>query len=320
MKPITTAPPKDRATIETLIQPTQAILEDMSCNAVLDLFHKDKKIFSIPVVDQKQIPVGIVIRQEITEIFSRPFMKELAGDKPISSLMNKKPIIVNCENTVEDVVRIILDAGIQHMVSGFIITKGGKYLGMGNGHDLIIEIMNHRQQHLFELAHFDQLTGLPNRTLLLDRLGQAISAADRADNNISLLFIDLDGFKEINDTYGHDVGDWLLKEVSDKLSACVRDGDTVARLGGDEFVVVLLDSSQKRSEVVAGRILERISQPYMKEKNVSFNSVSASIGIAKYPKHANDINELMSAADLAMYVAKKSGKNQYYICREKAKK
>lgn len=312
-------PSNTTITIESLIHHTPAIREDMSCDAALDLFHKNKKIFSLPVVDEKQNPVGIVIRQEITEIFSRPYMKELAGDKPISSLMNKKPIIVNSENTIEDVARIILDAGIQHMVSGFIITKGGKYLGMGNGHDLIIEIMNHRQQHLFELAHFDQLTGLPNRTLLLDRLGQALSSAARSHNNISLLFIDLDGFKEINDTYGHDVGDWLLKEVSNKLLACMRDGDTVARLGGDEFVVVLLDSSQKQSEIVAERILEKVCQPYAKEKNVSFNTVSASIGIAQYPEHANDINELMSAADTAMYAAKKSGKSRYYISREKAR-
>lgn len=299
-------------TVELLLKSVISVHEQTSCIKVLELFHADKKLYALPVVNDKDRPVGIIVRQDITEFFSKQYVKELKGKKPISTLMNDDPIIVDRNAGIEDVARIILDAGMEHMVSGFIIIKEKKYFGMANGYDLLDEMTSRKQKHLFGLAHFDQLTGLPNRTLLLDRLNQAISVSSRASRAISLLFIDLDGFKPVNDTYGHATGDRLLKEVAERLITCLREGDTAARIGGDEFVVILPESDLDRAITVANRILGTLRVPYeLGRKTIS--SISASIGIAEYQTHASDLNTLLTAADNAMYVAKKSGKDRFAV-------
>lgn len=305
-------PDSTHTTVEHLLRVVPSVHESTSCIKVLELFHADKKLYALPVVNDKDRPVGIIVRQDLTEFFSKQYVKELKGKKPISTLMDDDPIIVDRNTGIEDVARIILDAGMEHMVSGFIIIKEKKYFGMANGYDLLDEMTSRKQKHLFGLAHFDQLTGLPNRTLLLDRLNQAISVSNRAARAISLLFIDLDGFKPVNDTYGHAIGDRLLKEVAERLISCLREGDTAARLGGDEFVVILLESDLERAITVAHRILGTLRIPYeFGKKNIS--SISASIGIAEYPNHAAELDSLLTAADNAMYVAKKNGKNQFAI-------
>lgn len=297
------------ATVELLLKNVISKHESTSCIEVLELFHKDKKLYALPVVNDKDRPVGMIVRQNLTEFFSKQYVKELNGRKPITILMDDSPIIVDRNTGIDDVARIVLDAGIEYMVSGFIVTKDKKYLGMANGYDLLSEMTRRKQKHLFGLAHFDQLTGLPNRTLLLDRLNQAISVSNRASRAISLLFIDLDGFKPVNDTYGHATGDRLLKEVAERLVTCLREGDTAARIGGDEFVVILPESNLDRAVTVANRILGTLRVPYeFGRKNIS--NISASIGIAEYPTHAGDLNSLLSAADNAMYIAKKSGKDR----------
>ena len=300
------------ATVECLLKSIPAVNEAVSCNQVLGLFHDNKKLFALPVINDKDRPVGIVVRQELTEFFSKLYSKELKGKKPISIMMDRNPVVVDRKTAIEDVARIILDAGMEHMVSGFIITRDKNYLGMANGYDLLNEITNRKQKHLFGLAHFDQLTGLPNRTLLLDRLSQAISVFTRSPRQISILFIDLDGFKPVNDKYGHDVGDRLLKEVAARLLTCVREGDTAARLGGDEFVVTLLESGRERAVAVAKRILEKLRLPYQLGKK-TIASISASIGIAEYPAQAEKLDALLIAADQAMYAAKESGKDRYSV-------
>ncbi|MFA7282184.1 MAG: PAS domain S-box protein [Sterolibacterium sp.] len=169
------------------------------------------------------------------------------------------------------------------------------------------------EQRINDLAFFDQLTGLPNRTLLLDRLKQTMAASSRSGNYGALLFIDLDNFKTLNDTLGHDMGDQLLQQVAMRLKLCVREGDTVARFGGDEFVVVLssLSSSMKdaasSTEVVAEKILAKLNQPYQLG-SVPHKS-SASIGATSFLGHTAPIDELMKQADLAMYKSKAAGRN-----------
>lgn len=299
-------------TVEHLLRGVLSVHESSSCIKVLELFHEDKKLYALPVVNDKDRPVGIIVRQDLTEFFSKQYVKELKGKKPITTLMDDRPIVVDRNTGIEDVARIILDAGMEHMVNGFIITKDRKYLGMANGYDLLNEMTQRKQKHLFGLAHFDQLTGLPNRTLLMDRLNQAISASNRAARSISLMFIDLDGFKPVNDTYGHAIGDRLLREVADRLSSCLREGDTAARIGGDEFVIFLPDSDLDRAITVAHRILGVLRVPYEFGKK-TVNNISASIGIAEYPNHASELDSLLTAADNAMYVAKNNGKNQFAI-------
>ena len=164
------------------------------------------------------------------------------------------------------------------------------------------------------LAYHDVLTGLPNRTLFNDRMRQAISQAKRDKTEFSLLFVDLDGFKEVNDTHGHAAGDQLLKMVAERLRACVREGDTVARLGGDEFIVLLRDLSADHGlKNVARKIIESIARPYALD--VCRVHITASIGISRYPGDAILAEKLMSCADEAMYSAKHAGKNGYAIWR-----
>jgi diguanylate cyclase (GGDEF)-like protein len=285
-------------TVEHLLRTVPSVHESTSSIKVLGLFHDEKKLYALPIVNDKDRPVGIVVRQNITEFFSKLYVKELKGKKPISALMDDKPIIVDRHTGIDDIARIILDAGMEHMVSGFIVTRDKKYFGMANGYDLLKEITRRKQKHLFGLAHFDQLTGLPNRTLLFDRLDQAISVSSRTSRTISLLFIDLDGFKPVNDTYGHEIGDHLLKEVAARLLCCIREGDTAARIGGDEFVVILLESDLDRTIGITRRILEALRTPYELGKKI-ISSISASIGIAEFPTHANELNALITAARIS---------------------
>jgi len=166
------------------------------------------------------------------------------------------------------------------------------------------------QQRIEQLAHYDTLTHLPNRTLFYDRLDQAIIVAKRNKQSLTLLFIDLDGFKQVNDTLGHHAGDLLLVKVAERLRLCARESDTLARLGGDEFTVILNDTHER--EAVAGvaiKMIESISQPFDLE-GVQVK-VSASIGIARYPDDAPSKGTLLVVADKAMYAAKSSGKNAY---------
>lgn len=164
------------------------------------------------------------------------------------------------------------------------------------------------QERLAYLAHHDALTNLPNRLLLEDRLTHALEHARRGGHPLAVLFLDLDGFKAVNDSLGHHRGDLLLQQVADRLTCCVREADTVARLGGDEFIVVL-ESLKDRSEVsrVAGEILQLLSGPV--ELDGHRVSVTTSIGISLYPDDGEDVTGLVRRADTAMYRAKASGMN-----------
>ncbi|OIQ82725.1 cyclic di-GMP phosphodiesterase Gmr [mine drainage metagenome] len=167
------------------------------------------------------------------------------------------------------------------------------------------------EQLIWRQANFDFLTGLPNRQMFHDRLDQDIKKAHRAGLPLALLFIDLDRFKEVNDTLGHDVGDAMLKDAAARLSACVRETDTVARLGGDEFIVILgeLDDAGV-VERVAQDILRSMAEPFRLENEVVY--ASASIGITLYPEDATACETLLTNADQAMYAAKQQGRNRYH--------
>ncbi|MFC1357612.1 MAG: GGDEF domain-containing protein [gamma proteobacterium symbiont of Phacoides pectinatus] len=159
-------------------------------------------------------------------------------------------------------------------------------------------------------------TGLPNRLLLDDRLEMACQQADRHSHRVAVLFIDLDGFKPINDSLGHIAGDELLKLVTQRLHICVRGIDTVARFGGDEFVVVSAEIHDHTAAVtVAEKILTTLAHPYAIGNHEV--RISASIGIAVYPMNAKTPAGLLIEADKAMYVAKEGGKNRFYLSRQR---
>lgn len=163
------------------------------------------------------------------------------------------------------------------------------------------------------LATHDPLTGLPNRTLFQDHLRHAISRVRRENSRLALLFIDLDNFKTINDTLGHDVGDDLLCMAAERLRQAVRDVDTVARLGGDEFTAILMDCNEEAAEQVANRLVDDLSISY--EINGRTLFISATIGIAFYPDDSQDSIGLLKAADTAMYRAKEEGRNRILFFR-----
>lgn len=172
------------------------------------------------------------------------------------------------------------------------------------------------EQKIWRQANFDALTGLPNRTLFTDRLAQALQAAHHEGWQVALMFIDLDRFKWVNDTLGHNAGDHLLQEVAHRLKSCVNEMATVARLGGDEFTVVLPDiGSPHDAEHTADYILRRLAEPILLDGHETF--VSGSIGITFYPRDAASIEDLMRNADSAMYRAKQAGRNTYrYFTQE----
>ncbi len=161
------------------------------------------------------------------------------------------------------------------------------------------------------LAYHDRLTELPNRTLFYDRLSQTMSLARRKADRFALLFLDLDGFKEINDLYGHEAGDVVLKATASRLLSCVRDVDTVARMGGDEFAIVLSEIALAHDvAAIAEKIIHLLSEPVVLSNGRSC-SVGVSIGIAIHPEDGAEIDRLMSAADSAMYQSKSAGKGMY---------
>ncbi|HSO09044.1 MAG TPA: diguanylate cyclase, partial [Desulfoprunum sp.] len=164
---------------------------------------------------------------------------------------------------------------------------------------------------LKHMAYHDRLTGLANRSLLFGRLSHSLSAAGRNNTRVAILFIDLDGFKEINDGYGHEGGDIVLKTVAGRFQSVVRTTDTVSRIGGDEFVIVLTDmSGTAHVGPVAGKLLGTLESPITVAEGRT-GRVGASIGISIYPDNGREMDELLEAADNAMYECKRSGKNRY---------
>jgi diguanylate cyclase (GGDEF)-like protein len=161
-------------------------------------------------------------------------------------------------------------------------------------------------------ALHDALTGLPNRRLLMDRLSLAIVHARRNTSSMAVLFLDLDGFKQINDTLGHDAGDALLSMVADRLVAAVREEDTVARMGGDEFVIGLWELSHADDvATLVSKVILAVSQPYRIQGHDV--RITASVGVGIYPLHGEAVETLMKSADMALYEAKRAGKNNYRI-------
>jgi diguanylate cyclase (GGDEF)-like protein len=177
--------------------------------------------------------------------------------------------------------------------------------------------MHEHQKALERIAHYDPLTSLPNRVLLSDRLRQAIVKSQRYVQSVAVVFLDLDGFKAVNDTYGHDAGDELLVKLTEHMKNALREEDTLARIGGDEFVAILPNlASIHACEPILNRLLAAASTPV----HIAGETVclSSSIGVSFYPQNAEDADQLLRQADQAMYSAKNAGKNagknRYHFC------
>ena len=207
-----------------------------------------------------------------------------------------------------------IDGSYRHFTTTIfpLLDGSGKFAALGSASTDISE-RKAAEQEVRMLAYFDSLTGLPNRSLFGDRLQQALKSAERNNTHIGLLFMDLDGFKSVNDTLGHQIGDLLLEEVSLRLSQAVRAEDTVARMGGDEFIVLVVDLQEDRAKddlaFIANKIRSSVASPMILGEHQTF--VTCSVGIAIYPEHAVTAEELVIHADIAMYHAKNSGRDAF---------
>ncbi len=198
-----------------------------------------------------------------------------------------------------------------HMYGRVVMSEGQPVKLIGAFQDITEKKKS--EQEIWRRGNYDFLTELPNRRMFRYCLEQEIKKSRRSGRKVALLFIDLDYFKEINDTFGHDLGDIVIKEVAQRLSSCVRDSDTLARLGGDEFTVIIGDlDDSTRVERIANDISKKLSEPFYIETEVAY--LTASIGITAYPDDGTEIDQLVKNADQAMYVAKGQGRNrfQYY--------
>lgn len=216
-------------------------------------------------------------------------------------------------------IPIIVLSGVSDQTLALQAVQNGAqdYLVKGQGHpELLARAIRYAierkrsEERLTYLAQYDQLTGLVNRTLFRDRLVQAMARSKRMQQPIGLMLLDLDRFKAVNDTMGHDVGDQLLKGVADRLKECVREVDTVARMGGDEFTIILEGLAQEQDIVlVARRITESLAAPFQIGEQQA--TIGVSIGITVYPSDDHGTDELLKHADAAMYRAKQRGGNSY---------
>lgn len=173
-----------------------------------------------------------------------------------------------------------------------------------------ITLKKQTEERIWRLAHSDSLTGLPNRPLFYERLSQSVAMARRHDKKLALLFLDLDGFKQVNDKFGHDTGDELLQEVAERLRQHIRGEDIVARTGGDEFIFILNDISHAgNAAIVANKIIRSLTEPFVMHGNTCL--IGGSIGISIFPDDSDEMETLVTQSDNAMYKAKENGKNNY---------
>jgi diguanylate cyclase len=307
---------KEVPTVRHLLRFQEPIYPNDSCQSVLDRFLDNRAIDALPVVDRSERPTALLVRKNFIEFFSKPYSREIFGRRAILDLLtydkydNIEPIIVEDTRSVEDVAKIIIDAGMEYMVTGFIVSSAGRYLGIANGHDLLNAITQRKQAELYYLAHYDALTEIPNRTLLADRLEMAIREAERKKRLVALLFVDVDRFKQINDSLGHAAGDAVLRQVVERLKSIARSCDTVARLGGDEFVLLIEDMEDVTdAELVAHRLVESMQEPIALLGHSLIATIS--VGCAIYPLDDLQSSPLLAKADAAMYEAKASGRNSF---------
>jgi diguanylate cyclase (GGDEF)-like protein len=200
----------------------------------------------------------------------------------------------------------------QHMLAHLPIVRQDEVGAMVSSFNALVDKLQLSESRMRHLAHHDALTSLPNRMAFQQSLTQGVALAVRQEGSLALLFIDLDGFKKVNDSYGHDVGDQLLVQVATRLRCCVRASDMVGRLGGDEFVLLLTDNpSAEQAQQIADKVIGAISKPY--DMANAQTVLGASIGIALYPTHAKSADQLLIMADTAMYVAKRAGGSRHQL-------
>ncbi|MCC7167202.1 MAG: EAL domain-containing protein [Rhodospirillales bacterium] len=255
-----------------------------------------------PFAEQTGLRAEELVGKTVFDILPGPQAERVAS-QDFLVLETGRPIDEEIEATLNGVTRSFLSVKFPIRDAQGAITAIGAIT-------TDITVRKKYQAQLLYQANHDELTGLPNRSLALDRLAQAIALAKRHGSKTAVLFLDLDHFKNVNDTLGHSVGDALLKEAALRLPDSMRAIDTVARLGGDEFLIVLADlATPRQAETVARKLIERLAEPFLLEARELF--VTASVGIALFPDDAQSAEDLLRHADAALYQAKRSGRNAH---------
>ena len=269
-----------------------------------EAFIADPTLYALAVVDDHGTPIGLINRFRFRETLWQQSGEETLKNRPVGMVMDRTPLILDEHAPIDQLSEILSDDHTKYIFDGFIVTRRGKYLGIGTGFSLMRRITERRQATLAHLAYHDTLTGLPNRQLFLDRLGQAIASAARNRRRLAVFYIDLDRFKVVNDSLGHTIGDLLLQQISERFHSVIRKQDTVARLSGDEFAVVLTEmASFERAELVAQKLLEVVRQPFILDGHAVH--ISCSIGAVVYPDHSDNQQTLLRMADDALSAAKR---------------
>jgi len=199
---------------------------------------------------------------------------------------------------------------LRRYIAGLLVVAAAVLGALYAGYRRVQRREREAQRRIEFLAHFDTVTGLPNRALLADRLAQELARARRASQPFAVLLFDLDGFKEVNDTWGHAAGDKVLAMVGERARKGVRASDTVGRLGGDEFLAILPDTGEAGAVGVADKLREALREPYPLEGAGAAARLSASVGVSLHPAHGDDPESLQRAADAALYSAKREGKDK----------
>jgi diguanylate cyclase (GGDEF)-like protein len=269
---------------------------------------KDKNFYNKINTDElkKKIAKGIKLQSAFSVEVVYNYKHIVLSFHPLSDVRGDKNIAYLVTYTLSNYISN-LDLEQEYMSMLFFAILGMMYI-------FVLYVIINREK-LKELALFDTLTKLPNRTLFMIEFQNELNRAFRHKNKVALLFIDLDGFKQVNDTYGHHIGDELLKEIGRILVATIRKNDIAARLSGDEFTVVLSEVDNIEQVVqVANKILENINENIVLEHEVI--NVGASIGVSLYPDNSKELTDLIKYADSAMYKAKQNGKNSIYVYKK----
>lgn len=279
---------------------------------------------------QSRADIGLFVIEEGRVVFANDALCRLFGytEEEVKTLPSYLELAhpVDRERVAQNHQRRLQGEQFPNRYDIAIITKAGERREVeitaspittdGRAGVLVVMVDNTERKQAEErvqyLALHDALTGLANRVLFFDRLDAAIAASHRKGSTFALLYLDLDDFKPINDTYGHETGDLALRTVAERLHDCVRESDTVARLGGDEFILLLNDAFEETAAVtVADKVIAALTRPLPIAG--CEHQIGCSIGIALYPRHGEDTDSLMRHADAAMYGAKRLGKNRYLL-------
>ena len=291
-------------TLGALVSLVPSLLPDAPALAAHEAFSAAQTLYAIAVVDPSGRPVGVLNRFKFLESLSRPYGRDLLMRQPVSKAMDPAPLVVDEMSSIDDLGTVLSGEDSRYAFDGFIVTREGRYLGIGTAFGLVRHLTERRHAALYHMAHHDSLTGLANRELFDAQLARALADAERSGRRVSVFYLDLDRFKAVNDTFGHLVGDLLLQSVANRLRASVREGDTVARLSGDEYAIVLPNvGSDEDAEAIAIQLLEVLRRPHTLEHHEV--DISGSMGIAMYPTDALNHGALMRAADTATYHAKR---------------